>query len=300
MNLTIIGTDQGIGQRLFAELEGAEGLRLRGYGGVPEVPALAGCDVLVNCTTGAPGMIRAAAAAVFAAAARAATPPRVVQLSSMTVYGRAEGLIDEDAPLRDGLSAYASAQIAAERLAARYPRHVILRPGCEYGPGCMQWSGRVARWLLARRLGDLGETGRGDCNLLYVDDLVAALVAALRTPGIEGQAFNLASGPAMSWNDYFRRYAEALGALPLRRVTPLRLAIETKLFAPPLKLAELLVARLGGTPDALPPAIPPSLPRLCRQRIRLDTRRAETRLGLRWTIAEAGLRQAAAAFGARR
>ncbi len=104
-------------------------------------------------------MITASADALFAAAARQPTPPRVIYLSSMSVYGAATGIVAESAPLL-GTSPYAKARIAAETAAAAYPNTVILRPGVDYGPGSRQWTDRIARRLVARRLGDLGPAGR--------------------------------------------------------------------------------------------------------------------------------------------
>jgi 2-alkyl-3-oxoalkanoate reductase len=142
-------------------------------------------------------------------------------------------------------------------------------------------------------LGDLGAGGDGYCNLLFMDDLVAAILAALRKPELGGRAFNLALPAPPTWNEYFIAFAKALGAVPVRRVTRRRLALETKILAPPLKVAEMLAGRVGLSPARLPPAIPPSLLRLCRQEIRLDVRQAELALAVRWTSLEDGLSRAA-------
>jgi nucleoside-diphosphate-sugar epimerase len=210
----------------------------------------------------------------------------------MTVYGSAVGDIDENAELRADLGDYAAAQLAAERRATSYPNCVVLRPGCEYGAACPDWSGRIARLLIAHRLGDLGAAGDGYCNLLYLDDLTAAILAALRMPGIQGQAFNLAMPNPPTWNEYFTLFARALGAVPLRRIGERRLQIETKVFAPALRIAEIFARRLhlqGRTPAVLSP----SLRRLCEQEIRLDSRKAEALLGLRWTSLADGLARTA-------
>ncbi len=73
----------------------------------------------------------------------------------MAVYGGVTGAVSESAPLL-GQTPYAQAKVAAEAAAARYPRSVIFRPGIVYGPGSRQWTERIARWLRARRVGDLG------------------------------------------------------------------------------------------------------------------------------------------------
>ena len=284
-----------VGRRLREILKPGGDISVLAFDHLPDDPARAfahPCDVLINCTTGAPRAIADAAAFVSAQVGVLAQVPRVIHLGSMTVYGNATGVIDETHPhATNDLSPYAQAQITAETLVAACPRVVVLRPGSEYGPGCFEWSERVARWLLARRLGDLGEGGTGRCNLLFIDDLLAAIVSALRAPDIEGETFNLAAPAAPTWNEYLAAFGAALGAPPLRRRSPVRLFVETRLWAVPLKIAEIFFRRLGRVPAWLPPAIPPSLPALCRQDIRLDSRKAEAKLGLRWTPLAQGLRK---------
>src|SRR5207237_284416 len=114
-------------------------------------------------------------------------------------------------------------------------RAVVLRPGIVYGPGSAQWSERVARWLHAGRIGDLGACGDGYCNLVHVSDVCAATLKALGTRDAAGRAYNLGSPQPPTWNEYFVEYGRALGAVPVRRISRRRLRIETKILAPPLK-----------------------------------------------------------------
>lgn len=253
--------------------------------------ALADADGVVNCVASAPEtMVRGAEILFRAALARA---PAIVHFSSMAVYGSAEGDLDESAPLSGDVGAYAAAKVETERHAARYPNAVVLRPGCVYGPGSQQWSGRIARWLLARRIGDLGAGGDGCANLVHVADVATATLEALRRPETRGRAYNLAMADAPDWNEYFFRFAKALGAVPVARRSERRMALEAKLIAPPLKIAEVLARRLGMRVGGLPEPIPPSLLRLWRQDIRLISRRAERDLGLGWTDLGRGLAETA-------
>ncbi len=261
--------------------------------------ALGECDAVVNAAHGSPAGIRAAANAVFEPASRMTARPRIVHVSSMTVYGSAVGAIDETAELCADLGDYAAAQLEAERRAAAYANSVILRPGCEYGPTCPDWSLRIARLLHARRLGDLGAAGDGYCNLIYLEDLTGAILSALRVPGIEGQVFNLAMARPPTWNEYFTLFAKALGAVPLRRIGRRRLMFETKLLAPPLRIAEILARRLH-LPLRTPAVLSPSLARTCEQEIRLVSRKAEDILGVRWTSLAEGLALTAGSLSADR
>jgi 2-alkyl-3-oxoalkanoate reductase len=305
LRIFVLGAHGFLGRRLTAAFDAVEWASTVGGGSCDErnhehvAAALGASDAVVNAAHGSPATIRAAAAMLYDLAARLAAPPRIVHLSSMTVYGTAVGDVDENAELRADLGDYAAAQLAAERRAAEYPNCVVLRPGCEYGATCPEWSERIARLLIAHRLGDLGAAGDGYCNLIYLDDLTEAVLAALRLPAIQGQAFNLAMPNPPTWNEYFTLFARALGAVPLRRIGPRRLQFETKVLAPALRIAEIIARRVhwrGRTPAVLSP----SLRRLCEQEIRLDSRKAEKLLGLRWMSLADGLARTAEALAAGR
>jgi nucleoside-diphosphate-sugar epimerase len=211
----------------------------------------------------------------------------------MTVYGSARGTVDESAPTPADGGAYALAQLGADQLAAQYRQAIRLRTGVEYGPGCRQWSGLIADCLARGRLGDLGASGDGICNLLFIDDLVTAILESLRRPQLQGKVFNLAMAAPPTWNEYFNAFGKALGAVPIRRISRRRLSAEVKYLAPPLKIAQMLKL-------PLPPPITPSLVAACRQEIRLASVAAEAQLGLQWAPLGVGLERAASWWKAER
>jgi 2-alkyl-3-oxoalkanoate reductase len=251
--------------------------------------AMQGVTGVVNCVVGDAATIVSASKALFAAAERMTPAPRIIHLSTVSVYGTAVGLIDETAPLRGDLGPYSAAKVAAEATIAAYPRAIMFRPGCVFGPGSEQWSIRIARLLLAHRLGDLGAAGDGFCNLVHVGDVVLAILRALENPGVDGRVFNLSSPEPPTWNEFLVKYGTDLNAVPVRRISQRRLRIEGKLLAPPLKIAEILYRACKLDPAHVPPPIPPSLIRLMGQEIRLDARRAEAELGLRFREIDAAL-----------
>jgi 2-alkyl-3-oxoalkanoate reductase len=260
--------------------------------------AVRDADAVINTTMGAPAAISFAAERLFEVMRTETPGKRVVHVSSMTIYGNAMGVCNETTPPVGPIAKYAAAHVAAEIQARRFAQTVILRPGCEYGPDCEAWSGRVAAWLAHRRIGDLGAGGDGYCNLVFIDDLVRAVLAAMRSSTAGGRAFNVAMAGPPTWNEYLIAFAIALGATPMRRMTRRRWTFETKLWAPPLKVAELTIGRFPFIARQLPSPIPPSFRRLCAQEIRLDVAAVEEVLGLKWTPLEVGLRAAAAAYGA--
>jgi nucleoside-diphosphate-sugar epimerase len=312
----VLGGDEFIGGRVLlalansdwaqplADLEGARCVKHAHVGSLkfdatdPKSlsAALSQVEAVVNCLSGDPKIIAAAAQALFQCAPHCATPPLIVHISSMSVYGSMVGDIGEDAPLEthmENLGAYARAKIQAERVASGYKRKVILRPGCEYGPGGELWSGRVAKWLFAHRVGDLGVNGDGYCNLVYIDDLVDAVLRSLQKPAATDRVFNLSMPEQPTWNEYLVKYARALGAVPVKRISKRRLAIESKMLAAPLKALEI-GTRIAGLRPFAPPAIPPSFLYLARQEIRLDSSQARRVLGWDCSSLDSGLATTAA------
>ncbi|MBN8874200.1 MAG: SDR family oxidoreductase [Rhodospirillales bacterium] len=253
--------------------------------------ALAGIDLAVNCVAGNDAAM-VTATRVLCDAARRSGLRRLVHLSSMAVYGDATGLVDERTPATPPLSGYGAAKQETERLVREWEqdggRAAILRPGCVYGPGSEQWTGRIARLLRAGRLGDLGPDGDGVCNLTFIDDLVAAIITCLTRDEAVGETFNIAMADPPDWNAYLVRFARALGATPINRLSGRQLRLESKLAAPALKLAAIgtRVARLSVR---MPDAITPSLAGLMRQDIRLDVNKAAHLLGLGETSLDWGI-----------
>lgn len=264
-----------------ANLPGAENVVLDATDAGALSNAVAKVDAVVNCVAGsAESMVAGAEALRTAVIAAPGKKPRLVHFSSMAAYGSVIGWVAESAPLKGDLGAYSSAKAQTESILADTPNVVTLRPGCIYGPGSTQWSERIARLLQAKRIGDLGPAGDGYSNLVYIEDVLDAVMAALRTESVAGQAFNLSMRDAPTWNEYFVAYGRALGAVPVERITPRRLKIESKV-AIPLKVLEKLGGKLGmrGTP----PVLAPSMLALWQQDIRLLPDAAETALGLSWT-----------------
>lgn len=282
----------GIRRPVRQHLEGIECRLVQAVDQSSVAAALNRVDAVVNCVAGGAEEIIAGAKVLFDVASRLANTPRVIYLSSMAVYGDATGLVDEAARLQGTVGAYSAAKVAAERVAASYPNTIVLRPGCVYGPGSVQWSVRFAEWLLSRRLGDLGAQGDGYCNLVHVQDVVEAIVLSLRRAPGQVATFNLSLPTPPTWNEYLVWYGRALGAVPIRRISRRRLMLEGKLFAPPLKIAEIAAQKLKLR-IRVPPPIPPSLLRLMQQEIRLDVQQVERELGIQWTPLEDGIEETA-------
>jgi nucleoside-diphosphate-sugar epimerase len=262
--------------------------------------ALRGFDAVVNCVAGDARSIFEGARAL-AQAARAAHCRRIIHMSTMAVYGPVEGIVREDTPLNPSLGWYGQAKCQAENEISEFVRQggeaVVLRPGCVFGPGSDQWVGRVARWLQAGRLGDLGVAGDGWSNLVDVADVCHAIAASLSLslkPG-ELPIFNLAAPDSPRWNDYFVDLALALKLTPVRRIGPRQLLMDARLAGPALKIAQRVAKYLRIKNGAqIPDPMPAGLLRLWSQQIHLDADAATQALGLSWTPYAISLPNAAA------
>ena len=256
--------------------------------------ALQGVTYVVNSVLGSPPIMLAATRNICDAA-RDAGVRRIVHLSSMAVYGAADGVVDETAALLP-VGPYAQAKARCEAVVRDFVvaggDAVVIRPGCVYGPGGEQWVGRIARWLRSGRLGELGDPADGYCNLTFNDDLAGAVVASLAAPNVTGEVFNVADMDPGTWNQYFVQLGRAIGA-DVGRVSRLRIVLETAILAPPLQIAKLASQRIGMDPTRLPAPMPPSLLRLWRQRILLDSRKANALLNFPQTPPEQGLASSA-------
>jgi nucleoside-diphosphate-sugar epimerase len=162
-----------------------------------------GADVLVHAAAALP--IQAKREAIWSAnvggtenvlaAARDAGVPRVVFISSTAVYGVPEKHpIVEDDPLA-GVGHYGESKIAAEEICRRFAAGglevVVIRPKTFIGPERLGVFEILFDWIReGRRIYVLGKGGNR-YQLLAVDDLVDAIVAASERPGVAGEAINV-------------------------------------------------------------------------------------------------------------
>jgi nucleoside-diphosphate-sugar epimerase len=251
------------------------------------------CDLLQGASwvvNAVGGHHRTMLTATHAMAAAANGWCRMVHISSMAVYGDARGYVGETAPLR-AASRYGAAKIACENALAGTGA-TILRPGLVYGPGSVQWVGRIGRLLRARRLGDLGKHGDGRCNLVHAHDLGRAVVAAIRSRDSHGRTMNIGMTAPPRWNDFLVAFGRSIGAVPVARIAGWRLAVEAAVAAPPLYLAKRMLA----APGTIPEPISPALLKLFAQDIALDCTRSHRLLGPPRIRQADGLAQSAAWF----
>src|SRR6476659_2556441 len=147
MNILVLGASGYVGSRLLAMLRetawaqpigassrarGEGQLRLDTRDGAALAEALRGMDAVVNCVAGDAASI-GLGARMLAQAAAAANCPRVIHLSTMSVYGDREGCTDETSQPGPLLGWYDQAKRDAEQALKGYASQggtvAVLRPG---------------------------------------------------------------------------------------------------------------------------------------------------------------------------
>jgi nucleoside-diphosphate-sugar epimerase len=142
----------------------------------------------------------------------------------------------EQGPYYAPVSAYQTSKRQAEEavLAANAPgfRTTVLRPANVYGPGDTT---TLYRMLAGQERGIRTTLGGGRrlTSVVYIEDLVRAVVLALESEAAAGQVFNITSGEQVSWGELMGYSASLLGVHPW--------------FELPLPVAWVLAGLLSGS-----------------------------------------------------
>lgn len=133
---------------------------------------------------------------------------RFVHISSFAVYGypNAQAITEEHEWVEHGDTPYVSTKQEAEK-AVRHMceggglKFSIARPGDVYGPGQFTWTIQFVQLLRRGVLHPPTASSSGMINLVYIDNLVDALLLLGEHPKALGQAFNIVDQP-ISMHDY--------------------------------------------------------------------------------------------------
>jgi nucleoside-diphosphate-sugar epimerase len=153
---------------------------------------------------------------------------RVVHMSSSSVYGVALGRpADESFPLSPFPDPYPLTKAAGDELVQRMIRDhhlpaVIVRPDQIFGPGDHLHFGRMAERIGAGRSIVVG-SGRNLLPLVYVDDIVRALLLALDHDRAVGRIYNVSAERPLTQQQFLVAIAAAIGAPAPRVHVPYRL-----------------------------------------------------------------------------
>ncbi|MGO9487488.1 MAG: NAD-dependent epimerase/dehydratase family protein [Solirubrobacteraceae bacterium] len=154
---------------------------------------------------------------------------RFVHLSTTDVYGHPGGAaIDESHTPAGFRNWYAQTKLEAEAEVRRLaggagPDAVIVRPATVYGPGSRDVIGEIADALRAGHM-ILIDHGCPVAGLCYVENLLDAVLLALRRSDASGHAFNVTDGLPITWREFLDGLADGLGCPRARWSLPYWLA----------------------------------------------------------------------------
>jgi len=171
---------------------------------------------------------------LFAAAERAGVP-RFIHISSISVYGHVnqKGLVlDETAPLGVKVhkwSYYTRAKVEVERdlwervAAGSKTKYTVIRPSWLYGPRDRATIARLTNLIRTRKAKLLG-AGSNRLNVVYAGNVAEACILAADNPKAVGESYNCSNDGELSQEQYFNLIADAIGAPPVTRRVPFKVA----------------------------------------------------------------------------
>jgi nucleoside-diphosphate-sugar epimerase len=210
---------------------------------------LDGVTHVIHCAKGSGGATETGTRNLLEAALKKGVT-RFVHLSTTEVYGEVSGDVREDSPFQYTGNEYNRSKIEAEKACWEYHAKglplVVLRPSIVYGPFSGNWTLHYANMLLEGIWGEYEKIGEGTCNLIYVDDLVRAAIMVLDNKNAVGEAFNLNGPETVSWNEYFRRFNQAMGLPPIRRIKASNASLKTSMMLPVRAVGTIVKNHLMG------------------------------------------------------
>lgn len=149
---------------------------------------------------------------------------RFVHVSTTEIYGELVGPVSEATDPVAGMNDYGDAKIDAEKIVWDFYKTqqlpvTVVRPPIVYGPFSEYWVTRMAERLQSGNWKQYEGIGEGNCNLIYVTDLVQGILLAMRKPEAVGEDFILNGPEVITWNEYFDRLNAAMGLPPLEKAS---------------------------------------------------------------------------------
>lgn len=206
--------------------------------------AMAGVTEVIHCARG-DGHVNVEGTRNVLRAAAEAGVRRVVQLSTVSVYGDVVGEVDEQTGV-DATNEYGRSKIEAEQLCAEFQASglstCVLRPTIVYGPFSDNWVIEYAQRFVSAEWQLPRSVCGGTCNLIYVDDLVELISLACTRPEADGETFIANGRDRPTWWEYFEALNSAMGRPPLENPDRSSARRSARLMMPVRKTAKFLLA----------------------------------------------------------
>jgi acetylornithine/succinyldiaminopimelate/putrescine aminotransferase/nucleoside-diphosphate-sugar epimerase len=195
------------------------------------------CDYVVHCgamvsdwgTVEEIERVNVTGTRLLLAAAAQASVRRFVHVSTTDVYGYpGRAAVAEDHPPGKFRNWYAQTKLQAEAEVRRAAvdhglETVVLRPSTVWGPRSTSVVGEIGGAIRGGYM-LLVDGGRRIAGLVYVDNLVDAMLLALRHERAGGEAFNVTDGLPVTWRQFTDHLAAGLGAGSARFSMPFAVA----------------------------------------------------------------------------
>jgi 2-alkyl-3-oxoalkanoate reductase len=142
---------------------------------------------------------------------------RVVLISSIVYYGNhlKTHTCHEQTPPGEPVGVYSRAKQAQEQVAwdkiMSGANISIVRPANVYGPKSGPWVNDACE-LLKAGMPALVDGGHGNAGLVYVDNVVDIILAALQQDAACGRVYNACDELDITWKTYFSELAQIVGA----------------------------------------------------------------------------------------
>ncbi|HLJ93379.1 MAG TPA: NAD(P)-dependent oxidoreductase [Gemmataceae bacterium] len=177
--------------------------------------AVRGCDAAVHLAWGSENVMTRGLENVLRAARKEGVR-RFVHMSSVAIFGNnppPESRF-ETAPLRPTDLVYGNQKLNQELRVRHYGKKhglpfVILRPPNVYGPFSPFTAG-VIKKIRAGKLA-IVDGGNNPCNLVYVDNLIQAVLLALWKPEVVGETFFITDGTGPTWRQCLEDHGQWVG-----------------------------------------------------------------------------------------
>lgn len=173
---------------------------------------------------------------------------RFVHISTAEVYGPdVTGVVTEEHPTPTTGRPYGDYKIEAESVVAEFSSQgletAILRPSLIHGPYSNSWSINLVKRLQSGKWGRFDEHGEGIANLIYVDDLVQAIMLCAAHPDAAGQTFNVNGMEKVTWNQYFDLLNSGLQRPPLKDISATKSKWRTRMMGMIGSASDLILDR---------------------------------------------------------